>query len=58
MYVPSSRRCHETGAGIVCAQRVTHRFGDADLSDVEWVYYQCSANDQHVTGYVDRPVTD
>ncbi|OZF45649.1 hypothetical protein CH293_22140 [Rhodococcus sp. 14-2470-1b] len=58
MYIPSNLRCHDTGAGTLCAQRVTHRFGDAaDRSEPKWVYFQCSADSTHVTGYVDRPVT-
>ncbi|QCB51379.1 hypothetical protein E5720_20205 [Rhodococcus sp. PAMC28707] len=59
MYIPSNLRCHDRGAGTLCAERVTHRFDDpAGTSDGKWVYYQCSADTQHTTGYVDRPVTD
>ncbi len=59
MYIPSNLRCHDRGAGTLCAQRVTHRFADpTDTSATKWVHYQCSADKQHTTGYIDRPVTD
>lgn len=58
MYIPSNLRCHDTGAGSLCAQRVNHRFAEtADPAEGEWVYYECSADAAHVTGYVDRAVT-
>ncbi|OZE05012.1 hypothetical protein CH249_25175 [Rhodococcus sp. 05-2255-3B1] len=57
MYIPGSLRCHDTSAGSLCAAKVDHRFGDsADLS-AQWVFYTCSADSAHETGYVDRLVT-
>ncbi|OZD04608.1 hypothetical protein CH275_15620 [Rhodococcus sp. 06-235-1A] len=57
MYIPSSLRCHDTSAGKLCAQKVDHRFGDSADQSAQWVYYTCSADSAHETGYVDRLVT-
>ena len=57
MYIPSSLRCHDTSAGTLCAQKVDHRFGDSANRSEQWVYYTCSADSAHETGYVDRLVT-
>ncbi|OZD61096.1 hypothetical protein CH272_03505 [Rhodococcus sp. 05-340-1] len=57
MYIPSSLRCHDTSTGSLCAAKVDHRFGDSADRSAEWVYYTCSADTAHETGYVDRLVT-
>lgn len=57
MYIPSSLRCHDTSAGSLCAQKVDHRFGDSEDRSAQWVFYTCTADSAHETGYVDRLVT-